>query len=261
MSIDQIIGIIGQIAAWITILLVFFTMREMEKQRKASQKPELIVPNVSIFGYTNDNEIFIATHWSNKELKNDSYILGELPKVVIYNIGAGAAKEIKIKWDFDLKSTLQTIQDYCYKNSIPVVVDSQNGFLTIEFIGNESHSNIDAFANIEQPFIMPVSINSLGFEADLPLTFLNLVSILVFLKIHQSNMIIGEKGEFHVSKYSFEIPPLYFELHYGDIGGNRYKKKFDVKFKILMSRYPLIKFDNSSNNPIFLGMFEFKEKR
>lgn len=50
---------------------------------------------------TLDNEIYIASHWSSTKLKEDKVESREHPQVIIYNIGAGAAKEINIKWDFD----------------------------------------------------------------------------------------------------------------------------------------------------------------
>src|SRR3972149_11460007 len=103
MRIEQIFGIIGQLATLVAVLFVFLTLQEMVKQRKASYKPEIIIPNVSIYGYVdNPDEIFISNRWSNKEL-TDEYVVGNLPKVSLYNIGLGAAKSIKIKWDFDLQ--------------------------------------------------------------------------------------------------------------------------------------------------------------
>ena len=101
MTIEQIIGAIGQIAIWVTVVLVFFTLRKMEKQRKASQKPELIIPDVPSFGYSeNEGDIYIASQWSNKEIKDEGIIVEKRAQITIYNIGAGAAKEIKIKVGF-----------------------------------------------------------------------------------------------------------------------------------------------------------------
>lgn len=63
----------------------------------------------------------------------------EHPQVIIYNIGAGAAKEINIKWDFDWSSAIKSIQDCCYRNSIPVVVRTQNDGLIVEHKGSMTH--------------------------------------------------------------------------------------------------------------------------
>src|SRR5574339_950200 len=154
----QIAGIIGTA---IGIVLVYFTLLEMRNQRKAAQKPELIVPIVSIYGYTDDNELFIASEWSNKEIKNKTIVIEEHPHISIYNIGAGAAKAISIKWDFDLSGTVKSIQDYCYRNSIPVVVKTQKHELVdgleIEYKGKKTWMNIKAYSSRGHPYLMPAS--------------------------------------------------------------------------------------------------------
>ncbi len=263
MNIEQIIGIVGQIATWVTVLLVFLTLREMEKQRKASQKPEIIVPNASIFGYADDHdEIYVATRWSNEKLKNE-YVVGKLPKIIFYNIGSGAAKSIKIKWDFNLQDTVKKIQDYCYKNSLPIIVNSENGkFLIVDLKHNSSGINIEAISNIEQPYLMPASVTTSGLEIELPLTFLSLSSILVFLNMHRHRTKHeSEKNSlFGASDDHFEMPELNLEIEYFDIGGYKYKKKLDVKFDVFVMQYPKEKAESAIIEPTFHGYFEVKEK-
>jgi hypothetical protein len=169
MSIEQIIGILGQVATWVTVILVFFTLREMEKQRKASQKPELIIPNVSVFGYTDNKDIFIASNWSNKEIKSDGFVIEKYPQFILYNIGAGAAKEINIKWDFDLTNTVKSIQDYCYRNSIPVVVSIQKDMLQIQIKERGSYMIIKAFLNAELAYLCLLQLRLKGSNQHYPL--------------------------------------------------------------------------------------------
>jgi hypothetical protein len=70
MTLDQILVIVGQAATWVTLVFVFLTLREMEKQRRANQKPELIIPKVPLYGYTGrHDEFFVPEIWSNSELK------------------------------------------------------------------------------------------------------------------------------------------------------------------------------------------------
>ncbi len=263
MTIEQIISILGQLATWVTVVLVYLTVREMAKQRKAAQKPELIIPDVSISGYsTEQDEIFIASHWNNKELKNEGIAVGRFPKIAIYNIGAGAAKEINIKWEFDMQDTIKSIQDYCYRNSIPVVVRSQDNFLQVEFKGRESFISISASSNLEHAYLMPASVTAQGLESDLPLTFLELISILIFLRFHQSNKKSSkDKVVFPVvEEANLEIPSLYCELSYADVGGEKYMKKFDVTFDPFLMRYPAKGIEFPVTEPVFQGVFEFKEK-
>jgi len=66
----DIVSIISQISTWLTILLVYFTLREMRNQRKASQKPDLIIPQFTIYGYadreSSDSSLMI-TNWSDRD--------------------------------------------------------------------------------------------------------------------------------------------------------------------------------------------------
>ena len=262
MDLTILLTIIGQIATWVTIVLVYFTLREMRNQRRAAQKPELIIPNVSIYGYAADNEIFIASNWSNKELKNDGVVVEERPQVTIYNIGAGAAKEINIKWDFDLSGAIKSIQDYCYRNSIPVVVSTQNDGLIVEHKGNKSWMNIKAYSSIEHAYLMPAWVTSLGLKSGLPVTFLQLISILIFLDNHQRQKNPSDKSFFPLVEESrFKIPPLFCELSYEDISGERYAKKFDVTFQpYVIMGIPSKEVELSKTEPAFQGGLEFKEK-
>lgn len=255
---EQIVGIIGQAATWITVFLVFLTLREMEKQRRASQKPVLIIPNVTILGFSNSNELFIASRWSNKESRSESYEVGKLPKITIYNIGTGAAKEIKIKWNFDIQSTLKSIQEYCHKNSLPIVATSENGFLTTEFNGNLFGSNIQGVSNVEHAYLLPASVTSEGLESELPATFLNLASIMTFLKAHQANLLSSTNK---LSSSNFEMPILHFEIQYYDISGNKYKKKFYITTDAFAPSYPNYQFERSFSEPVFYGLLVFKEKK
>jgi hypothetical protein len=256
---EQIIGIIGQVATWVTVLLVFLTLREMEKQRKASQKPEIIVPNVSIFGYGDDHDgILVAARWSNEKIK-DEYVIGKLPKVIFYNIGSGAAKSIKIKWDFDLQSTVKIIQGYCQKNSLPIIVMNENGkFLLVD----SSVMNIEAMSNIERPYLMPASVITSGLEIELPLTFLSLSSILIFLNSHQITQRLEKSLTTETVEYQFfDMPELTLELEYYDIGGYEYKKEFDIKIDVFSFRDPQNKAKISIAEPLFHGHFEIKERK
>jgi hypothetical protein len=260
MTIEQLISAVGQIATWVTVILVFFTLIEMEKQRKASQKPELIIPNISLFGYSESrDDIFIVSSWSDKKLKDDEVILEKRPYITIYNIGAGAAKEISIKWRFDIEETMKLVQDYCYRNSIPIIVSKQSDFLHIETKGRGTHINIKASLEDEHAYLMPASVTSQGLTSALPWAFLELTSILIFINIDQTQRNSGNKVVFPVEESSFEIPSMQCELSYVDIGGGRYTKKLEVPFHTVMMRYPSKETKLPTTEPVFMGRLEFKE--
>jgi len=248
MTIEQTIGILGQIATWVTVLVVFLTLREMEKQRKASQKPELTIPNANIFGYPEvNNHLYIALHFTNKEVKEDRTGRFEPPSVTIYNIGAGAAKEINLSWYFDIQNTVEFIQDFCFRNSIPVVIRIQDTILAIGIEGGFDGYKLDS--SFEYTYLMPASITSQGLNSEIPPYLLKLISFLIFIAMQERGFEFGD----------FEIPSLSCKLSYVDIGGVRYTKKFDITFiptlLSLSAKEKGLPFPKS----IFQGSLEFKE--
>jgi len=138
MDINFLILIISQIATWITILLVYFTLREMRNQRKASQKPDLVFPKIKVYGYVyglkDRKDLLIPRHWSNDEDFQIDQSWGEQASIKLYNVGFGVAKNIELKWTVEPDKTMQQIKDYCYQNSIPIIikrVDEDNRFCVI----------------------------------------------------------------------------------------------------------------------------------
>ena len=64
---------------------------------------------------------------------------------------------------------------------------------------------------------------------------------------------------FPIEESKIEIPPLSCALSYIDIGGEKYSKSFEVTFQILVMTFPSKDVEFSNNEPVFQGMFEFKE--
>jgi hypothetical protein len=230
MTLDQIIGIFGQVATWFTLILVFLTLQEMGKQRRSAQKPELIIPRVSIYGYTYAKTKFIIPRvWRDNKLENNEKHTFSSPKITIYNIGFGAAKNIKLKWKFDLENILIDIKEYCYQNSIPIVVGIRDNLLHGEYPGSGFNVRTDeVFPNVEHEYLMPVSVNSQGLESDLPFSFMQLLSILVYKIIHRLDFPAGATFE----KSPFQIPNMSLKLTYNDISGKEYKTEFQVRCSI-----------------------------
>ncbi len=253
MSLEMIIFIVGQIATWVTVILVFLTLREMEKQRKASQKPDVVIPKVILYGYTTqkDDDLIVPTEWSNKEIKNGETQLNHFPTATVYNLGFGAAKNIILKWDFDISKIMQTIKDYCYQNSIPIVVSVEDDLLKINIKGGGKWVPIKVFSNQDHDYLLPASLTSKGLETPLPLTFLELLSVVIYMFIHDA------KNSKPASKIgpSYEIPSMRLYLKYEAISGLQYTKNFKVDFSIVM-----LQFLPDKNGNIVQGTLDFNSK-
>ncbi|MBL8080869.1 MAG: hypothetical protein JNM55_23050 [Anaerolineales bacterium] len=258
---DQWISIVTQVGAWVTVILILYTLLEMKTQRKLAQKAELIVPNVSILGYSRENgEIFIATYWKNKEAENKDFVVGELPKVTLYNIGAGAAKGITVRWNFEIEKAVKSIKDYCVQNSLPINITSDDGYLFVGLKENITGVDIQADSNFEYPYLLPASVTANGLEVDLPSTILNVISILSFLTTYQSSP-PADRGPLPSTQIDFATPYFYLELQYEDIGRNKYKKRFDVTVSAFSPYFADRQSRTSYYDPILYGKFEFKERK
>lgn len=121
MTTDQLIAMVGQAATWVTVVVVFLTLREMGRQRKQSLQPELVIPRVLLHGAL-DNDYF-PTDWSTESSNQDESVKlkRRYPNVTIYNLGVGSATNIDLRWDFHPAATLQTANQLCQKHSIPIL--------------------------------------------------------------------------------------------------------------------------------------------
>jgi len=166
MDISLLVNLIGQIAAWLTIMLVYFTLVETKTQRKVSQKPDLIIPkSSSIYGYsygfsTEDMTAFlIPRSWNHKKLKDGEHILNNSGSVTLYNVGFGVAKNIELKWTFEYDRCLQQIKDYCYQNSIPIIIQPEENKISVVEQGGMPPSDflVPKYEN-KHDFLMPASV-------------------------------------------------------------------------------------------------------
>ena len=129
-----IVSVVGQLATWLTIVLVYLTLQEMRNQRKASQKPDLIIPKFSfvgyVFGFSDETmtSLTIPRSWvdSHDEFWQPTHqkILDDRPfinaGITLYNVGFGVAKNIQLKWIGEYDDALNGIRKYCFEHAIPL---------------------------------------------------------------------------------------------------------------------------------------------
>ena len=271
----DIFTIVGQLTTWITILLVYFTLREMRNQRKASQKPDLIIPQFTIYGYadreSSDSSLMI-TNWSDRDEEESlNHVWSESTRIKLYNVGFGVAKNIELKWTFNCDKTIQQIKDYCYKYSVPIILERKDDRLYIsgeDFRVNQSSSDFWHPISLstwhsEHGFLMPASITSEGLRSGTPRGIIVLLAISAYLKTHfsEKDSPSGEAGIEQLLHFmdkeelKIDLPSMELELCYDDLENSHYTKKFEVLFKELSrvnytSQSGLIK--------VFSGSFEFE---
>jgi hypothetical protein len=257
-----IISIAGIVGTWVTIALVYFTLREMRNQRKAAQKPDLVLPKTKVYGYVYGKKdmkgLLIPRQWSNDEdfqIEYDSW--GEQASIKLYNVGFGVAKNIELNWTMEYLATMEQIKEYCYQNSLPIIiqrVEEDNRFGVVEANTKPKEFFPLNPQTFKHDFLMPASISSEGLSSVIPPAFRELVSILVYLK---SDFALKHSGR--LIQLEIDIPSLELEVHYDDMENTHYSKKFDVVFSITSYWIPMVEKDVSGLRQVLTGAFEFKK--
>lgn len=241
-TLDQIIIIFGQLATWITVVIVLFTLREMEKQRKSSYKPELVIPRASINSYWKDHGTIVLPTFHIRELaeKSEKSKLDESDldwkhqnNLRIFNVGFGTAIQIEIQWTFDYDKVIDELQDYFYHNSIPIILNigTKNPLKLLKIEVNKSYGqfiNIQTdLGSTQYDYVLPASANPEGLRVQIPFTLLELLALSVFRTIHISSN--SDDGVFEIQDI---LPPIELQIQYKDIGLNYHKKTYNVDINL-----------------------------
>jgi hypothetical protein len=199
------ITLLTSIAAFISALLFLFTIIEMRNQRKSSYKPDIIIKGEGFI--INWNEKKYPDLWNNRV-----NIFVEL-----FNIGMGAAKYLKLTWEFNIENLSKEINKYsnkCYieYKSIEEILsikieDFHKGLI---FLKNDLCRYID--------YLIPVNIHQECMKICLPRSYIELTGLLTYLFFKKPEIF-----------KDFNLPELKTTIIYYDIGNNEHKKIFNLK--------------------------------
>jgi hypothetical protein len=137
-KISNFFTIIGSLATATSIFLLYRQIREMQEDRKASNKPDLY-PEVTTYQMLTLSGLrpnalldIIATRTDSEDGNvNDRFLK-------IFNIGLGTAKEIEFEWIYNLQEVLRIIEGKYYFNPEEIPKNSR-----INFLSANSHAQID----------------------------------------------------------------------------------------------------------------------
>lgn len=195
--------LLASLLTGITVLLLYKQINEMILDRKASSQPDLY-PTATNFE-TNDISV-------DNPMSNDKYL--PIPffyriengvksnkfstKVSLFNIGHGAAKEIKISWEYNEQDIIQIIQGK---------------------YGSGKYDRLE-----DRIDFAPANKNV---EINLPLHYMKACGSLCNDTI----------GALFLNQEQKQLkPPLKLHLKFKDIFDNSHDRKFDVKFECFENR-------------------------
>lgn len=128
LSIDNVIGIVGHLLAIVSLLLVFATLVEMQKQRDNSYMPQIVAECSDEVGITWSNKHDIL-YISDDEKKSSRYKQFYLD---IYNIGVGVAKNLQFEW---VSENMDLFAECINSNSKNYYLESKNGIFNLQTEG------------------------------------------------------------------------------------------------------------------------------
>ncbi|WP_342601588.1 hypothetical protein [Peribacillus sp. FSL E2-0159] len=214
--------VVAAIAAWLSAKSAEVSsnsakrqLEEMIQQREDSVRPELFFNNEK-YGLSFHKKMGIGVFYKNKKLLNNNHFDTNL-YLRINNIGVGHAKNIQIKWDFDLSSSIDFIKLYDKDNNY--IIEYKPG---ISLDLNESSS---IYLDKEFESSLPIFIKNEDYNIPLPNSYTRILSIIIHVLMVEHNFKVAAE----------KLPKLKFTISYYDVLNNKTIKEFDITPEITFS--------------------------
>ncbi|MCP2089330.1 UNVERIFIED_ORG: hypothetical protein J2Y81_005417 [Paraburkholderia sediminicola] len=229
MTIDQVIALSSSIGAFLSAGATFLTVREMQKQRSASFRPELVFPRVHFCA--NKNPISatpIPSEWQEDTSGSGVFADSENapPRkslaIPILNVGLGAARSVSLVWSFPVDDMIFQANTYAKTgtSSIAFSVDKVGISLTQDggrgetsLWRNQQHVTLD--------YVLPTSSEVTHQTISLPHAYTFLCSAWIHLGMTRKGGLA-----------SVELPPLTATIEYLDIADQLHRRQFTFKADI-----------------------------
>ncbi len=240
---DNIINIITGIGTMTASLIALFTLFELKRQRKESNRSEPFVKSTFVFIYgLKAGEYYFPFCYSPKKLdeeKIQDYSLTDWDfNLELVNVGFRSAKNIILNWNFSFKKAIDLIEKYNKDGLFKINLDDK--VLDIIFV-KSGYSQTDLFINQMNKQLFDFLLNSTSesfhsISLRFPIVVLELYSIYLCL-------IFGYyKNEKSIMR-KFDIPDfpvLKLLLQYKDIAGVQYSKNFNLNITCSSFSNPMI---------------------
>jgi len=211
----------------------------MSLQRKSIYLPDLFIIEAyrDFFAmWEGDTYEFLQYHQDSELEKvegDQKSKRGTLFQIPLHNAGFAGAKKVSLHWDIPADELYELLQSVNEEKELLIKKSSDRESKSIS-LSNESKSIYvseyyhDEYTN-RQIAIVPPSQDTTKKLISIPKCYINLVSFYVLLK---HKCLYSNTNEFIHDELK-EIPDLTLTLSYFDIGGNRHKKRFSIRFSIM----------------------------
>ncbi len=251
----NLIAAVSSVAALTTALIALFAIRETQRQRRTTYRPDLYLETTSAqlispeFGNSFSSVKFQQEHRvapadapkqkPEMEVSYDSekYLIPQSWMIAhFFNIGLGAAKEIKYEWDYDEGMFLDLISKYANPSQIEIIamdIDSTfNYHISIPALSYSLYlSKSDLLKKGSTDVIRANSTPVMQTQLMICDPYLKLLTTYIIAKY---NLIMNVNSDFLHDEFA-EIPPLTLLVTYKDIEKKKFRKRISVNFTFYSS--------------------------
>lgn len=247
---DYYIAIASLVTACVSLLTViatFMSVRELKKQRQASFKPDIYLKSSNVYLYTlkhHSGDLLPFNVSQESTGSNQAKSTFYRPTIDIYNIGAGAAKSLRLKADYNLKEIIDLIHSVnsegyfhtFFTNRTLTISVPSIGYNPVFFVENElSETNID----FSLPSNSGKSVNSIP----IPMSYVYLYIVYVY------SILFSKPRNGEVRTYTVKpFPKLYYNVEFNDLEDTQHQSDFSVSLDIVS--ITSFKEEEESNVPI-----------
>jgi len=217
-NLSTLMAVLSASAALLTSAVSLFTLKEMNKQRKNTYKPEIVLTSesekgnfinfkvVEEFGQDSENDFY---NFQDKELK-----------IEFFNLGKGSAKDLKLNFIYDINTLIERIKI----ENLDIQYDKQRSLLIYKNGGQASvlKADINSIQNID--YILP-------FENGPNKTFFKIPNTFLFLNYLELVARFESRNE-GLDSTAVKTNEIEVEISYSDIAGEKHINKFEGKFEL-----------------------------
>jgi hypothetical protein len=250
---DIFISLVTIFLTLVSTIVIIFTLREMQKQRESTQKPDLLIQNTGVVGFSRIPKSYLSTSWKNYEKRALNSNILELPSFSIYNIGFGSAKNFELIWNFDVTKSIDLILKFYSEQDNEISISNENGYLLIESEGSLSSELIESANKITRDFVLPSSIKEEGELFEVPHLYLSIVSLIIYLRIYYFKNNDRQLLQTTIASM-LPIPEFIVEMKYQDVGNKEYKKTFSGS----LDEHIFYNIDQYEMHEVFAALINFE---
>jgi hypothetical protein len=180
----SIINIISSISTIIATVFAWRTVIEMIKQRKTTYMPELILEKYASSNEDKEKDEEYVSIFNHNVLFNKVAFSG-INFLKLYNIGLGAAKEIKMSWNIKIDDILEYIQQNDLENKYKIQIKNNYEYL---FINNFIPYDISKLVIYEPHYLLPINVENTPSYIQVPIWYLILMLIAIDIIYNKDNL-------------------------------------------------------------------------